>query len=116
MVDREAEPSVRFDYRVAYDDVQLTEGDIDLPDALTHQFFAFRGTIGFEGFAPQVSDAEGEEPQTTVLPLWITRNDVDRAQTSSDANALGYDLSEITSTNVLETMPSTRPWPGNNAS
>jgi hypothetical protein len=106
VIDREAEPSARFGYRVALDDVQLTAGDIPVPDALTHQFFAFRGAIAFEGFAPELSDVESAEPRVTVLPLWITRRDVERAQASSDENTLGYDLSEVTQQTVLDTMAS----------
>jgi hypothetical protein len=104
VIDREAEPSARFGYRVAYDDVQFTAGDIELPDALTHQFFAFRGTISFEGFAPQLSATDSDDPHTSVLPLWITRKDVDRAQNSSKEMALGYDLSAVTPQTILETM------------
>lgn len=105
VIDREAEPSARFGYHVAYDDVQFTAGDIELSDALSHQFFAFRGTISFDGFAPQLLAADAEDPHTTVLPLWITHKDVDRAQNSSKENSQGYDLSEVTPLKVLETMP-----------
>jgi hypothetical protein len=105
VIDREAEPSARFGYRVALDDVQLTAGDIALPDALTHQFFAFRGTISFDGFAPQLSAVDDGAPQPSLLPLWITRKDVDRAQSSSTEHMQGYDLSDLTNDVVLETMP-----------
>ena len=104
VVDRDAQASVQFAYRLEMDDTMLTTGDIDLPDAMTHQFFAFRGAIIFEGFAPEVWSFEPNGPNVVPLPLWITRGDIERAQKRSDETALGYDLSEVTPEKTLETM------------
>ncbi|HKU44348.1 MAG TPA: hypothetical protein VJR89_39585 [Polyangiales bacterium] len=106
VIDRDAEPSARFGYRVPFDDVQLTAGDIALPDALTHQFFAFRGSIILNGFVPELWTTDADEPRSTALPLWVVRRDVERAQESSNEHTLGYDLSDVNSEHVLATMTS----------
>ncbi len=103
VVERDAAPELHFDYRIAMDDTQLTTGDIVLPDAMTYQFFAFRGAIVFEGFAPEVWAFDQGDPMLRALPLWITRADVMRSQQSSDRDALGYDLSDLQGEAVLET-------------
>jgi hypothetical protein len=108
VVDKDVQPIVRFGYRVPIDDTQLTVGDIALPDALTHQFFAFNGSVSFEGFMPELRTFDAAEPNAVVLPLWISRRDVERAQMSSDTDMLGYDLSTVGAQNVLETEDAMR--------
>jgi hypothetical protein len=103
VIDRAQQATVRIGYRVPVDDTLLTQGDIPLPDSLTHQFFALRGSVLFEGFAPELWTLAADAPDATVLPLWISRADVVRAQQSSDAQTLGYDLSSITPDDILET-------------
>jgi hypothetical protein len=104
VVDKDEQPIVKLGYRVPVDDTQLTLGDITLPDALTHQFFAFRGSVLFEGFMPELRTFEKDDPSAVVFPLWISPNDVARAQASSDKDMLGYDLSAIGEQQMLETQ------------
>lgn len=103
VVDKATQPSAQISYRVSMDDTLLTLGDIPLPDALTHQFFALRGTVLFEGFAPELRTFDPSAPDAVVLPLWISQRDVTRAQDSSNTHTLGYDFSPITPEDVLDT-------------
>lgn len=105
-LDRDAQPSLQIDYALEGDYVQLTEGDIPLPDALTHQFFAFEGTILVRGFAPELHGFDASQDAGAPLPLWITQGDVERADHSSQASGLFYDLSPARADSaVLEENP-----------
>jgi MYXO-CTERM domain-containing protein len=103
VVDRTQQPMLRFGYRVEVDDTQITAGDIPLPDTLTHQFFALRGSVLFEGLTPELRTFDPDDPAAVAMPLWISQHDVERAQKSSDGEMLGYDLSPLTPQDILET-------------
>ena len=92
-IDRTAMRELGLGYQVDGDGVPLSAGDIALPDAMTHQFFALRGAILFEGFVPELWSFDPADRMIAPLPLWITDDDVTRAQNSSDSARFGYDLS-----------------------
>ncbi len=62
VVDRSSDPIVELDYAVPYEDTTL--GPDELPDSRRHQFLALCR----------------QRPMTELLPTWITRDDVDRAE------------------------------------
>jgi uncharacterized protein (TIGR03382 family) len=90
-------------YTVAYDDVDFTEGDIVLPDAKTHQFFAFRGAVAPYLLGSQLFPFAEESAAVRVLPEWITTDDVGRAAAASNAmDATGFIAEQVDVTDVLQ--------------
>lgn len=101
VIDLDQQQKLELTYAVAMDDAELTAGDIPLPDALTHQFFAFRGTFTLEGFKP-LFHLLAPDTERFAVPIWITWADVQRAAKSSSEHFLGYEFSEATKDVVLE--------------
>ena len=95
-------------YQVPYDDTALMMGDIDLPDAKTHQFFAFAGTLIADGFAQDFHAFDADGPAVRV-PTWITIDDVKRAaQASGSLDATGFSASDVPAGTVLDELPELR--------
>jgi len=102
-LDRAQYDTFALSYVVPTDDTVLTEGDIPLRDAKSHQFFAFRGQVAALGsshvYRPFAPDAVSVAP----LPLWITEGDVQRAAAAS-AQLLGIaTAAELPLDQMLET-------------
>jgi hypothetical protein len=103
VVDKQAQKMLHVAYNVALDDTALTQGDIVLPDAKTHQFFAFRGALlphelGYDlfGFAP-------ERDAPVVLPEWISSSDVKRAaQATNTLDGTAFSENDIPEGAVLD--------------
>jgi hypothetical protein len=104
LVDLDQQQELSIPYAVPMDDAELTAGDIPLPDALTHQFLAFRGTFALQGFNPVYYRLDPDADHIP-LPLWITWDDVQRAAKSSSDHFLGYEFSDATRDEVLESEP-----------
>ena len=83
IVDKAEQEPLHIEYALAYDDVQLGLGDIPLPDAKTHQFFAFRGSLIPRGFGYELYPFDPAIDAASELPLWITIEDVKRAAQAS---------------------------------
>lgn len=104
-VDTREVDALELAYGVAYDDTALMVGDIDLPDAKTHQFFAFAGTLVADGFAQDFHPFDAEGP-AVQLPAWITVDDVKRAaQASGSVDATGFSASDVPAGAVLDAVP-----------
>lgn len=95
-------------YMVAYDDTQLEDGDIRLPDAKTHQFFALRGAVvasatGFE-LVPFEPAGEQAAEDRIPLPLWINAHDVERAAASVEGSGTTFMASEVPPDLILDSQ------------
>jgi hypothetical protein len=102
-VDLRETAELHLPYVVVVDDVTFTEGDIVLPDARTHQFFAFGGSVAPYLLGSQLFPFAEESEAIRVLPEWITQDDVDRsAAAAGPADATGFIASQVEDTNVLE--------------
>jgi hypothetical protein len=105
VVDKSAEQFVSLPYAVAFDDVELTDGDIRLPDAKTHQFFALRGALVWSTSAVELVPfevSEGSETRLT-LPLWISELDVQRAAAAIEGSGTTFAAGEVPAHDVLDT-------------
>ena len=104
-VDKRDSDTLEIAYQVAYDDTALMVGDIDVPDAKTHQFFAFAGSLVASGFEQDFHAFDVESPPAR-LPAWITIDDVKRAaQASGSVDATGFSASDVPAGAVLDAMP-----------
>jgi hypothetical protein len=83
IVDRSVDPIVHFDYSIPVEDTQLTPEE--LPDSRTHQFVALCR----------------DRPLTELLPIWLTRDDLDRS-----AAAGLIETSSASSQAILDESPS----------
>lgn len=96
-------------YMVAYDDTLLEDGDIRVPDAKTHQFFALRGDVlmsptGFE-LVPFESSGDSAPEQRIALPLWINQGDVDRAAAAVEGSGTMFVATDVPSAAILDLQP-----------
>lgn len=106
IVDKQQTNVLHVPYNVAFDDVALMMGDIALPDAKTHQFFAFRGALlgndlghDLYAFAPP-----GQPP--VQLPSWISNADVKRAaQATNTLDGTAFSEKDIPEGKVLDANP-----------
>ena len=78
-VDKQATAVLHVSYNVAVDDTAFMVGDIMLPDAKTHQFFAFRGALLAHDLGHDVFVFQPPGRPPVQLPLWISSADVKRA-------------------------------------
>jgi hypothetical protein len=109
VVDAHAAELWSIPYMVAYDDTLLEDGDIRLPDAKTHQFFALRGDVlmsptGFE-LVPFESSGDSAPEQRVVLPLWINQSDVDRAAAAVEGSGTTFVATDVPSAAILDMQP-----------
>lgn len=105
VVDKSAEPFVSLPYAVAFDDVEFTDGDIRLPDAKTHQFFALRGALVWSTAAVELVPFEASEgPEARLsLPLWISELDVQRAAAAIEGSGTMFTAGDVPPHDVLDT-------------
>jgi DNA-directed RNA polymerase subunit omega len=104
-VDKREIEAVQITYQVAFDDTQLVVGDIDVPDAKTHQFFAFAGSLVASGF-DYTFHPHDIDIQPVRVPVWITVDDVKRAaQASGSVDATGFSASDVPAGAVLDAVP-----------
>jgi len=107
VVDASVEPSLHIPYALEYDDTMFTEGDIRLPDAKTHQFFALRGALVWSVAAVELVDFDPTAvPQERIaLPLWIDRDDVTRAAAAVDGSGTMFMASDVPPDALLDAHP-----------
>jgi hypothetical protein len=105
VVDKSAEPFVALPYAVAFDDVEFTDGDIRLPDAKTHQFFALRGALVWSTAAVELVPFEASDGPELRLPLppWISELDVQRAAAAIEGSGTMFTAGEVLAHDVLDT-------------
>jgi len=85
IVDKAEQELLHIEYSLRYDDVEFGLGDIPVPDAKTHQFFAFRGSLIPRGFGYQLYSFDPALELAPELPLWITIDDIKRAAEASSS-------------------------------
>ena len=106
-IDKSQQELYALSYVNPADDTALTEGDIPLPDAKTHQFFAFRGALAVYGQGYTFRTFGDAAAKPVELPLWITHADVQRAAAAS-AKLMGSMLpqawSDLPDEAVMETF------------
>jgi hypothetical protein len=103
VVDKRAQDVVHVAYNVAFDDTAFMQGDIMLPDAKTHQFFAFRGALFEYDFGYELYPVEPERDMPVLLPLWISSSDVKRAaQATNTLDGTAFSESDIPEGAVLD--------------
>ena len=78
-----AQGSLDIAYTLAMDDTTFGPLDIPMPDAKTHQFFAFAGAMFSDATAYQLAPFDPAVTDPIELPLWINENDVMRAAVAS---------------------------------
>ena len=98
VVDTREKQALQLGYDVAVDDNIFAEGEIQLPDAKTHQFFSFAGLVAknpsAEGYQLFPFDAAIDQP--LALPLWLDQSDVNRAA----AAVRPVDMTDFTASQV----------------
>jgi hypothetical protein len=106
VVDSDEQGALDIAYAVAFDDTVLTQGDIPVDDAKTHQFFAFRGMLFPQGFGHELFAFDPELPDAITLPLWITSDDVKRAaQANGAGSGTTFSESDVPADTLLEKHP-----------
>jgi hypothetical protein len=96
--------TLTISYSIPFDDVEYTKGDIELPDAKTHQLFAFAGQIVDMNGNLQLVPWDDVDATPQPLPHWITRDDVERAAAASRNDpSTAFDASTVS--DVLDEMP-----------
>jgi len=101
-VDKREQSELVIAYHVAADDTVLMNGDIDLPDAKTHQFLAFDATIVPNGYDFELYARELDGPEVR-LPLWLSLADAERAADASGAaDATGFSAMDVPEGSVLD--------------
>ena len=112
-VDAQQSDAIAFDYNVGYDDVTFGLGEIQLPDSKTHQFFALSGAVvrdtvrgGYQLF-PFDADVE----QGLPLPLWLDRDDVERAAAAAGPiDMTNFTAAQVAELDVLAARPELAPY------
>jgi len=103
VIDKREQAALHIGYNVAFDDTELMQGDITLPDAKTHQFFAFRGALLAHEFGYELFEFAPERDAPVVLPLWISSSDVKRAaQATNTLDGTAFSESDIPEGAVLD--------------
>jgi hypothetical protein len=103
VVDKQDVDALHVPYNVAFDDTVLTQGDIVLPDAKTHQFFAFRGALLPHDFGYELFEFTSERDVPVVLPEWISNADVKRAARATNTlDGTAFSESDIPEGAVLD--------------
>jgi hypothetical protein len=102
VVDKQEHEELHVAYNVAFDDTALTEGDIVVSDAKTHQFFAFRGALLPYDFNYELFSFTRLAPPV-LLPEWITAADVKRAaQATNTLDGTAFSEQDIPEGAVLD--------------
>lgn len=82
VVDRRTTSRVDVTYELGFDDTEPELGHIWLADSKTHQFFAFRGAV--VPALPRYEFWPFAGTDSALLPLWIDRDDLQRADAAND--------------------------------
>jgi hypothetical protein len=104
VVDTREQQALQLAYDVAVDDDIFAEGEIQLPDAKTHQFFSFAGLVAknpsADGYQLFPFDAAIDQP--LALPLWLDQSDVNRAAAAvRPVDMLDFTASQVQPGDVL---------------
>jgi hypothetical protein len=104
VVDKSAVLGLHIPYTLPFDDTEIGFADIPLPDAKTHQFFAFRGAVHSNALFYEVWPFDlARDP--TLIPDWVTVDDVRRsAEASSSAEGVTSSQVDVPATGVLENI------------
>lgn len=101
--DKQTTAALHVAYNVAVDDTAFTIGDIVLPDAKTHQFFAFRGALLAHDLGHDVFAFEPPDRPPVQLPVWISSADVKRAaQATNTLDGTAFTENDIPEGAVLD--------------
>ncbi|HEX6239298.1 MAG TPA: hypothetical protein VFZ61_00335 [Polyangiales bacterium] len=108
VVDTRQTQELALQYNVPIDDNVFTEGEIQLPDAKTHQFFAFSGAVSkntaADGYQLFPFDAALEQP--FALPFWLDQSDVNRAAgAAGPLDMTGFTAAQVQAHDVLALRP-----------
>jgi hypothetical protein len=102
VVDVSKQSSIEIAYTLAMDDTAFGPLDIPMPDAKTHQFFAFSGAMFSDATAYQIAPFDPAVSDPIELPLWINENDVMRAATASaDVTGAMFSAADIPQDEML---------------
>lgn len=103
VVDKQVHDVLHVSYTVGADDTALMQGDIAVPDAKTHQFFAFRGALFPHDFGEELFPFQPPGAPSTILPSWITNADVKRAAVATNTlDGTAFSESDIPAGAVLD--------------
>jgi hypothetical protein len=106
VVDKQMTEVLHVSYTVGADDTALVQGDIAVPDAKTHQFFAFRGALLAHDFGEELFPFAPPGAASIVLPSWITNADVKRAARATNTlDGTAFSEADIPAGAVLDAEP-----------
>jgi hypothetical protein len=106
VVDKQMTEALHVSYTVGADDTALMQGDIAVPDAKTHQFFAFRGALLARDFGQELFPFTPPGAPSVVLPSWITNADVKRAARATNTlDGTAFSEADIPDGAVLDAEP-----------
>lgn len=102
VIDKTQQSSLDVTYTLAMDDTTFGAFDIPMPDAKTHQFFAFAGAMFSDATAYQLAPFDPAVSDPIELPLWINTNDVMRAAVAStDVSGAMFSAADIPQDEML---------------
>jgi len=105
VVDKRAAHELAIPYTLPFDDTEIGFADIPLPDAKTHQFFAFRGAVHPAALFYEVWPFDSAR-EPALIPDWVTVDDVQRsAAASSSAQGVTFSEADVPADGVLENIP-----------
>ena len=113
VVDQGSTPSMQLPYTVLADDVTFGEGEIQLPDSKTHQFFAFRGAVVTVALsnAYQLFPFDPAIEQALPMAMWLDQDDVERAAgAAGPVDMTGFTAAMVLPDSVLSARAELRPY------
>lgn len=102
VVDKGETAGLHVGYAVSRDDSVLEQGDLELSDALTHQFIAFRGRVSLQSEGVTYADFALPGDDIVLLPLWIAADDLQRASQAAAVGGVAVEPGATTGAVALE--------------
>lgn len=105
LADARSMDELSIQYTVPFDDTLFEDGDIRLPDAKTHQFFALRGALVMGAMGYELMPFDPALEARIVMPLWIHAGDVERAEAAVEGSGTMFTAGEVPSDALLDMHP-----------
>jgi hypothetical protein len=109
VLDKSSVTGMHIAYSLPFDDTEIGFADIPLPDAKTHQFFAFMGAVHPADLFFALYPTAPSATDPILIPDWISVDDVQRsAQASPAAQGVSFSESDVPEAGVLENLEALR--------